>query len=319
MATTTYPKFNENTEALDVAGAFASEIRGKTIMVTGVNRGGTGFSTTQAFPHQNQGVHQRSEEFPKVNYRGLQVDFSNLESVRNAAYEIMSWADVPTINIVINSAGIMGIQERTLSQDGIELHCATNHLGHWLLTCLIMPKLIKAAESNPTGATRVVNVSSASVQASGMRWSDMNFERRNKDLPAEEEPNYESLYVPLDGYNRSKGANVLFGIAANKRLFDKHGMLTLSLHPGVIDTELGRNMSSKDLEAFAELRKSVFKARTLGAGGNQRVCKNGSENWGSYLDSCQISGKAHPLAVSSEEAEKLWDVSERLVGQTFAW
>ncbi|KAB8227301.1 NAD(P)-binding protein [Aspergillus alliaceus] len=303
MATTTYPKFNENTEALDVAGAFASEIRGKTIMVTGVNRGGTGLSTTQAF------------EFPKVNYRGLQVDFPNLESVRNAAYEIMSWADVPTINIVINSAGIMGIQERTLSQDGIELHCATNHLGHWLLTCLIMPKLIKAAESNPTGATRVVNVSSASVQASGMRWSDMNFERRNKDLPAEEEPNYESLYVPLDGYNRSKGANVLFGIAANKRLFDKHGMLTLSLHPGVIDTELGRNMSLKDLEAFADLVAALDPKLAQGVGKS----KNGSENWGSYLDSCQISGKAHPLAISSEEAEKLWDVSERLVGQTFAW
>ncbi|KAF5866880.1 hypothetical protein ETB97_008684 [Aspergillus alliaceus] len=293
MATTTYPKFNENTEALDVAGAFAFEIRGKTIMVTGVNRGGTGFSTTQAFqPHQNQGVHQRSEEFPKVSYRGLQVDFSNLESVRNAAYEIMSWADVPTINIVINSAGIMGIQERTLSQDGIELHCATNHLGHWLLTCLIMPKLIKASESNPTGATRVVNVSSASAQASGMRWSDMNFERRNKDLPAEEEPNYESFEI--------KGANVLFGIAANKRLFDKHGMLTLSLHPGVIDTELGRNMSSKDLKAFAELRKSVFKPRTLGAGGNQRVWSlHWTQNW------LKGSGKAKTAA---KIGDPIWTV-----------
>lgn len=280
-----------------------------------------------------------------MNYRGLQVDLSNQQSVRNAAAEVLNWADVPMINIVVNSAGIMGIQKRTLSPDAVELHFATNHLGHWLLACLIMPKLIKAAESNPMGATRIVNVSSASPQVSGMRWSDMNFDKKNKDLPVEEQPDYpwfamcgcrdieDVSYVHLDAYNRSKVANVLFGIAANKRLFQKYGILILSLHPGVIDTELGRNMSPEDLGAFAELRKSVFKPRTLGAGAATSLVaaldpnlaqgvgegKNGIENWGSYLDNCQISGKAHPLAVSNQEAEKLWDVSEKLVGQAFTW
>lgn len=280
-----------------------------------------------------------------MNYRGLQIDLSIQQSVRDAAAEVMSWTDVPSIDILVNSAGIMGIQERTLSKDGIELHFATNHLGHWLFACLIMPKLIKATKSSPIGATRIVNVSSASPQVSGMRWSDINFDKRNKDLPTEEQPNYEwfgmcgcpdieeASFVPLDGYNRSKVANVLFGIAANKRLFDKHGILTLSLHPGVIDTELGRNMTLEELETFAKLRKDIFKPRTLSAGASTTLVaaldpklvrgvgesRNGSENWGSYLDSCQISGKAHPLAVSSKEAEKLWDVSEKLVGQAFAW
>ncbi|KAH8422408.1 uncharacterized protein LDX57_000162 [Aspergillus melleus] len=108
-------------------------------------------------------------EFPDVNYRALHVDLSSQQSVRNAAAEVMGWSDVPMIDIVVNSAGIMGIQERTLSEDGIELHFATNHLGHWLLACLIMPKLIKAAECSPRGVTRIVNVSSASPQVSGMR------------------------------------------------------------------------------------------------------------------------------------------------------
>ncbi|OGM41836.1 hypothetical protein ABOM_009652 [Aspergillus bombycis] len=377
MATTTYSKFNKKTEALEVAEAFASRIRGKTIIVTGVNRGGIGFSTAQAFVSYHACVSYTSPiltdqasqspslliitgrnpskiqdsisalraEFPAVNYRGLCVDLSNQQSVRNAATEVLNWADVPMINIVVNSAGIMGIQERTLSKDGIELHFATNHLGHWLLACLIMPKLIKAAESNPIGATRIVNVSSASPQVSGVRWSDINFDTKNKDLPKEEQPDYqwfamcgcrdieEASYVPLDGYNRSKVANVLFGIAANKRLFEKYGILTLSLHPGVIETELGRDMSPEDLEAFADLRKSIFKPKTLGAGASTSLVaaldpklahgvgkeKDGSENWGSYLDNCQISGNAHPLAVSSQEAEKLWDVSEQLVGQTFTW
>ncbi|KAJ5610624.1 NAD(P)-binding protein [Penicillium lagena] len=360
MATTTHSKFTEKTEAVEVAEAFACGIRGKTVIVTGVNRGGIGFSTSQAFASQSpshliltgrnpvkiqESMKALRADFPDVNYRGLQIDLSIQQSVRDAAAEVMNWADVPTIDIVVNSAGIMCIQERTLSKDGIELHFATNYLGHWLLTCLIMPKLIKAAESNPKGATRIVNVSSASPQVSSMRWSDINFDKRNKDLPTEEQPNYEWFemcgcpgieevcFVPLDGYNRSKVANVLFGIAANKRLFDKHGILTLSVHPGVIETELGRNMTPESQETFAELRKSIFKPRTLGAGASTSLVaaldpklaqgvgesKNDSENWGSYLDSCQISGKAHSLAVSSKEADKLWDVSEKMVGQAFAW
>ena len=108
-----------------------------------------------------------------------------------------------------------------------------------------MPKLIKATEGSPKGATRVVNVSSGSPFMSGMRWSDMNFEKKNKDLPEEEQPAYEwfkvwgysdmedKTYIPLDGYNRSKVANVLFGIGANKRLFEKYGILMSAVHPGV--------------------------------------------------------------------------------------
>src|SRR6202012_5337379 len=117
----------------------------------------------------------------------------------------------------------MGGQELTLTDDGIEMHFATNHIGHWLLSTLIMPKLIEAAKNNPKGATRVANVSSGSPMVSGMRWSDMNFQKTNEDLPAAEQPNYgffkawgytdmeKKPYIPLDGYNRSKVANVLFG------------------------------------------------------------------------------------------------------------
>jgi hypothetical protein len=80
---------------------------------------------------------------------------------------------------------------------------------------------------------------------SGMRWSDMTFKKANKDLPKEEQPAYEwfkvwgysdmedKAYIPLDGYNRSKVANVLFGIGANKRLFEKHGVFMTAVHPGV--------------------------------------------------------------------------------------
>jgi NAD(P)-dependent dehydrogenase (short-subunit alcohol dehydrogenase family) len=277
MASTTHPEFNATTEALEVAKAFATEVRGKTVIVTGVNRGGIGFTTAQAFVslftissmicHLMIGQASQSPahliiasrtpskiqecidalkaDFPDVDYRALKLDLSNRDSVRSAAAEVLGWSDVPSIDLVVNSAGIMGIQERTLTSDGIELHFATNHIGHWLFTCLIMPKLIKAAQGSPKGATRVVNVSSGSPFMSGMRWSDMNFEKKNKDLPKEEQPAYEwfkvwgysdmedKTYIPLDGYNRSKVANVLFGIGANKRLYEKYGILMSAVHPGV--------------------------------------------------------------------------------------
>ncbi|KAL9112693.1 MAG: hypothetical protein Q9227_002996 [Pyrenula ochraceoflavens] len=361
MTATSRPDFGADTEGLEVAKEFASAIRGKTVLITGVNRSGIGFSTSQAIASQSPArliIAGRSQskisecidalkaEFPDVDYRALEIDLSSQQSVRAAATEVLNWSDVPVINIVINSAGVMGIQERTLTKEGIEMHFATNHIGHWLLTCLIMPKLIKAAESSPKGTTRVVNVSSGSPTMSTMRWSDPNFDKKNKDLPEAEQPHYEWFkawgykdsenvaYVPLDGYNRSKVANVLFGIGANKRLFDKYGIVTLAVHPGVINTELGRNFPPETMGAIKAMADAGhFSWKTLGAGSSTSLVAaldpklgvgcgetmDGSENWGAFLMDCQISGQANPLAVSSKEAEKLWQQSEKLVNQSFEW
>lgn len=281
-----------------------------------------------------------------MKYRALQMDLSSQQSVRTAAAEVLSWKDVPVVDILMNSAGVMGVQERTLTEDGIEMHFATNHIGHWLFTCLIMPKMIEAAKHGSKGATRIVNVSSASPMISGMRWSDMNFDKKNKDLPEEEQVKEEFFkvwgytdigdvsYIPLDGYSRSKVANVLFGIGANKRLYDKYGIVSLAVHPGVFPTELGRNFPAETLRAIKKMSDDgVFTYKTLGAGASTSLVaaldpelgngvgesKNGSENWGAYLVDCQINDRAMHLAVSSQEAEKLWEISEKLVGHRFAW
>jgi NAD(P)-dependent dehydrogenase (short-subunit alcohol dehydrogenase family) len=209
-----------------------------------------------------------------------------------------------------------------------------------------MPKLLKAAENNPTkGATCIVNVSSRSPTWARMRWSDINFEKKNKDLPEEEKPVYdvhrmwgvtgdldEKACLPLEGYNQSKVANVLFGIAANKRLYDKHGILSLAMHPGAIKTELGRSMAQETLDAIDMLRpKAMASYRTAGEGAATGIVvaldpklgvsetRNGKENYGAFLIDCQISDGATPGAVSSDEAEKLWKLFEELVKENFAW
>lgn len=283
-------------------------------------------------------------KYPDVDCRTLRMDLSSQKDVRAAAAEFLSWTGVPKLNILINSAGVGQLRERTLSEDGIEMHLATNHLGHFLFTNLVLPKLVKASEAGPKGATRVVNVSAGSVFHTGMRFSDMFFEKKNKDLPDEERPDEEvfamwgysdigeKTYLALDGYNRSKAANVLFGIGANRRWYDKHGIVSLAVHPGVIETELVRNFPAESLKAIgwkSDNRKYTLKTQgagastslvaaldpKLGEGLGQTV--NGKENYGAMLEDCQITEKAHPLAVSSEHAERLWKVSEELVKQEF--
>lgn len=132
-----------------------------------------------------------------MDYRPLNLDLSSQNAVRAAASELLSWSDVPTIDIIVNSAGIMCLPKRTLSEDGIEMQFATNHIGHFLFTSLIMPKLIEASKANSTqGATRIINVTSLSPTWSRMRWSDTNFDKKNKDIPEEERPAYQVRTYP---------------------------------------------------------------------------------------------------------------------------
>ncbi|KAH8664554.1 hypothetical protein BX600DRAFT_437095 [Xylariales sp. PMI_506] len=358
MTSTSHPEFNDTTEGLEVAKAFAGMVHGKTILVTGVNRRGIGFATVEAFASQSpymliltggnssnfqECIDALVAKYPDVLYRSLELELSSQESVRISAAEVLSWTDVPKIDIVINNAGVMFIPARTLNKDGIEMHLATNHIGHFFLTCLILPKLIEAAQGSPRGATRVVNISAGSPWVAKMRWSDLNFEQANKDLPEIERPDYDlhrlwgttdvenAAYIPLEAYNQSKVANVLFGIAASKWLYDKYGILSLALHRGVMKTELDRRVAPEFIESA--VARGLFSYRFLQAGAATTLVAaldpklrvgetrggDSAENYGAFLADCQISGSALPLAVSSDEAEKLWRLSEDLVKERFDW
>jgi NAD(P)-dependent dehydrogenase (short-subunit alcohol dehydrogenase family) len=285
-------------------------------------------------------------KFPSVDYRAVTIDFGSQASVRAGASQILAWDDVPTVDLMINNAAVGNLPTRTLSPEGIEMHLATNHIGHFLLTNLLAPKLIAASKVNPHGTTRVINISSASPWRSAMRWSDTSFEKPTRELPPAEQPDAEvhknwglpdisdMSYIPLEGYNQSKVANVLFGISLTARTFAKHGILSLTAHPGIIKTELVREFPEWQLEATRKMNEmGVFAYRTRGAGaatglvaaldpklgpGRNDVVP-GKENLGAYLADCQVSDMARDLAVSSSEAEKLWKMSEDMVGQKFEW
>ena len=132
--------------------------------------------------------------------------------------------------------------------DGFEMQFGTNHLGHFLLTCLLVPALLAGAPS------RVVNLSSGGHMGSDIVWDDPNFERRDYDKFA--------------AYGQSKTANILFTVELDRRLGDR-GVHAYAVHPGMIATELGRYMTTRRHGRAAGARQAS--ARRAGCRRARRV------------------------------------------------
>ncbi|KAL6247515.1 hypothetical protein RBB50_005861 [Rhinocladiella similis] len=354
MTATTYTEFHKNTKALSVAAAFPEAVKGRTILITGVNKLGIGYTTAEALASEGprclilagrspskvqECIDALGSKYPNVDYRLLEVDLSSQASIKKAGSAVMSWSDVPTIDLVINNAGVMNIPQRTLSVDGIEMHFATNHLGHFLLTNLIMPKVISAAKTSSPGFVRIINVSSVGTMVSPLRVSDVNFTIPVKDLPESEKPNLAILkasrlpaddnlvYIPFAAYGQSKTSNVLFSVGLNDRLYDKYGILSLALHPGEMESELSRHTDKEWLAKVVEARAehgSVFKSLEAGASTtvvaalDPKLGRPGSDGKGYFLSDCQI-GSVQPYAVDEGISRKLWELSEGFVGEKFTW
>jgi NAD(P)-dependent dehydrogenase (short-subunit alcohol dehydrogenase family) len=145
--------------------------------------------------------------------RVVPADLSSQRSVREAADVIR--AACPRIHVLINNAGIIPPQ-REITVDGLEMQLAVNHLAYFLLTNLLLDRLIGAAPS------RVVSVASGAHQGARLDFGDLQSERR---------------YDPVRVYGRTKLANVLFTYELARRLTGT-GVTANCLHPGVIATKL---------------------------------------------------------------------------------
>ena len=175
------------------------------------------------------------DKCPAVAVHVVAVDLASQVSVREAAARVRSLT--PTLDVLINNAGI-SVATKQWSPEGVELTLATNHLGPFLLTKLLMPLLTAAAQHSQPGATRIVNVTSTGNFVSPFRFSDYNFE--GKPLAPDEQPRQnlpKYIYQEYDGfpgviaYSASKTANVLFSLALNNR-FRSRGIRSYAVHPG---------------------------------------------------------------------------------------
>lgn len=240
----------------------------------------------------------------KLDYELL--DLSEESSVRQAAAAIA--ARNTGIDILINNAGLMACPlER--NDKGFELQLATNHIGHFLWTCLLVPRLAEGA--------RVINLSSAGHKFSPLVFDDPNYEARD--------------YNKWEAYGQAKTANALFSVALNKRLASK-GITVNAVHPGAIITELGRHLSAEDVEQLSQMaptKNMTYKTPEQGAATSVWAATHESLEGigGRYMENCSLAepgdqsteGGYMAHAVDAEDAERLWTMSEQWVGQTFDW
>lgn len=222
------------------------------------------------------------------------LNLGSLASVRQCAQELLRKEE--KIQLLVNNAGVMVCPEGK-TEDGFETQFGVNHLGHFLFTCLLLPRIIRSAPA------RIVTVSSV-----GHEWGNINFE----DL------NSEQSYSAWKAYCQSKLANVLFCKELARRLQDT-GVTTYSLHPGAVNTELQRHLDDTYFRganllnrAFARL---FFKTPEEGAQTSIycSVDEKLANQTGLYYSDCKEKVPS-VRARDPEVAKKLWEVSAKMVG-----
>lgn len=238
------------------------------------------------------------KEIPTARVKAMQLDISSMTSVRKFASEFISLG-LP-LNILINNAGIMATPFK-LSQDNIELQFATNHIGHFLLTNLLLETMKKTVrESSNEG--RIVNVSSRRHQFSypeGVRFDKINDQ---------------SGYDSLTSYGQSKLANVLHANELARRLKEEGVEITAnSLHPGAIVTNIFRHLGFVNgiVDVFG---KYFLKNVEQGAATTCYVALHPQVKGmsGKYFADSNIA-KASPQANDTDLAKKLWDFSSSFI------
>lgn len=346
---TSNSEFDSHTTGHAVVSLFSDQAKDKVILITGANPGGVGQSTAVSLAaaspkliiiagRSSSKLAGTTEEInkisPSVAVKHLILDLSSQESCRQAAREILEADDIPQIDILINNAGVMDIKERTLSPEGIEMQFATNHVGHYLFTNLILPKIVVAARKSSSGSTRIINLSSRAVMYGPVRFSDWNFTKKEADLLKSEHMDQgcrqlwdkmeDVPYVPQAAYGQSKCANVLFSRELNKRLFEKTGILSVAVHPGAVSTNLDRHMSKAEYETVVQKYKKATGLQfflkdldqgcstTLVAALDPKIIRDDF-----FMADCQFAGWVPEYASSEDLAGRLWALSEGLVRQQF--
>jgi len=236
----------------------------------------------------------------------VRVDLVSLTSVRHAATEIRS--TYPRLDLLVNNAGVMDVPyQRT--EDGLELTLATNHLGHFALTGLLLDRLLA------TPGSRIVTVSSLAHRRGVIHFDDLHSERR---------------YDPADAYAQSKLANLLFTYQLHARL-QAAGARTIALaaHPGNARTGLWRTSSRLERALLSPrlrlLNAWLAQSAQMGALPTLRAAVDPAARGGDYYGPGGRSEyTGHPTRVASSARSRdpvaqrrLWEVSEQLTGVSY--
>ena len=303
------------------------DLSGRTALITG-GYSGLGKETARAMAAKGAHIILSGRDAGKLDEAAQEIadatgakvetlvcDLASLDSVRAAAKEANDRFE--KIDLLINNAGVMAPPlERTA--EGFELQFGTNHVGHFLLTNLLMPLVEKGDRP------RIVNLSSRGHHFDHVHFDDPNYEERD--------------YEKWAAYGQSKTANILFSVGLEQRLGDK-GVHAYALHPGGIQTNLGRHMTEEDMTWMMNRIKKMaeksgeepqsFKTIPQGAATTCWVATTDELEGagGVYCEDCHVAnqddedttGGVKSYAIDPDNADRLWAMSEEMVGETFAY
>ena len=328
-ATTVTQVFGATSTTEDVLSGI--NLRGKRILVTGVSAG-LGVETARSLAAHGADVVGAARDLKKAeaataqvrkdaaanggSFELIELDLGNLKNVRACADKLLEKGQF--FDVVIANAGVMATPFGHTA-DGFETQFGTNHLGHFVLVNRIAP-LIRAGG-------RLINLSSAGHRYSNVDLEDPGFQR--------------TPYEPFVAYGRSKTANILFAVEFDKRHRDR-GVRAAAVHPGGIQTELGRYANPARIEELikqinqqqAAEGKPPFQWKTIPQGSATSVwaavVAPAGEVGGQYCENCHV-GRVVPVdatigvmsegvrayALDPANAEALWKKSEELVGESF--
>ena len=265
------------------------DLKGKTALVTGSTDGlgrdvarrlaaaGAHVLITGRSAARGDSLVREIARSGKGSAQFYRADLASLDEVRRLAAAVLR--DHRRLDLLINNAGVGLVfdTERKFSTEGYELHFAVNHLAHYLLTQLLLPRIVASAPA------RIINVSSGSQTA-------IDFD----------DPMMAKGYTGGRGYAQSKLAQVMMTIDLAPEL-EKQGVLTYSLHPATtMATTMAAALKVRPRSTIAEGVESVINAIVT------------TEPTGTYFNQLKPV-KAHAQAYDPEAREKLRKLSEQLI------
>lgn len=294
--------------------------KGRTILITGT--GGLGFEDALALARAGgdviiagrnpvkgaDAVRRIKERLPQASVALEIVDLGDLASIEALAKRLKETRD--HIDVLINNAGVMTPPVRETTKDGFELQFGTNYLGHFALTRDLLPLLIRAQDP------RVVTLSSIAVRSAS---AAINFD----DLQAERS------YKPMPVYSQSKLACLVFAFELQRRSQEAGwGITSIAAHPGISRTDLLHNGPGRRSAqgVLRSLMWFLFQPVAQGALPTLFAATSPTARGGGYYGPDRLGEtRGHPTeaqvpkqAMEKHVAHKLWEISEKLTGVSFA-
>lgn len=289
-----------------------SSQKGKIAIVTGANIG-LGYHTVIGLAKVGFKVIMASRSKEKVENAKLKIlkilpeadleiillDLNSLANIRKFVSTFLNQYN--QLDLLVNNAGLM-MPPYQLTEDGFESQIGINHLGHFLLTGLLLNTM------NQSAGSRVVSLSSIAHKKGNIQFDDFHFKKN---------------YNAQKAYSQSKLACLMFAYELQKRLEKNHyQVLSVAAHPGVAITNLAQYLPKLMVNIGMTLGKPFLQSAEQGAEPSLRAALDPKVKGGEYFGPSgfgEIKGSAvrvgsSPISKEEEIAKKLWELSEREVG-----